>query len=157
MDYAEKIEDYAFFNCGQLTTVSLGAQIQQIDKLAFLGCVKLSAFTVHSGNTIFSAVNGNLYDLNQTTMILYAQGKTEENFTVLSTVTTIDTMCFIQADNLKTIVLPANVATVRASAFMGNASLERIEYYGELDEEDLLNAVMVLPDGEPPELIRMDE
>ena len=120
------IETGAFAGCTSLETFVIPMALEEIEPGAFEGCTSLTTFTVMAGSNIFSAVDGNLYSADGTTLMLYAPGKTEATFTVPSTVTTIADGAFANCTALTNVVLPASVTTVEAGAFDGWTAAQTI-------------------------------
>ena len=120
------IETGAFAGCTSLESFMIPLALEEIEPGAFEGCTSLTTFTVMAGSNIFSAVYGNLYSADGTTLMLYAPGKTEATFTVPSTVTTIADGAFANCTALTNVMLPASVTTVEAGAFDGWTAAQTI-------------------------------
>lgn len=76
------------FSGTQLTTVAIPAGLADINN-AFSNCPKLTGFTVDSGNTAYSAVDGVLFSKDGTQLLSYPQGKTETSYELPAGVTSI--------------------------------------------------------------------
>jgi len=111
------IGDYAFQNSGALETVSIPSTCESIGKMAFAGCYMLKSITVGSENTAYVAEDGVLYNKNKTVLIAYPAQKTDEEFTIPSTVTEIANNAFENAVYLKRVSFPAGLTKVGSSAF----------------------------------------
>ena len=111
------IGDYAFQNSGALETVSIPSTCESIGKMAFAGCYMLKSITVGSESTAYVAEDGVLYNKNKTVLIAYPAQKTDEEFTIPSTVTEIANNAFENAVYLKRVSFPAGLTKVGSSAF----------------------------------------
>lgn len=96
-DNMEKIESRAFANCTSLETFRLpialranDGSLKGIEKDVFAGCTSLKEFIVPEQNCNFVAIGGNLYSKDGTILVRYAPGKTDMQFTLPASVTTIE-------------------------------------------------------------------
>ena len=141
------IGDQAFYDCGKLSTVIIGKNIQAIGSLAFgksyNGEASLEKFQVMEGSQHFTAIAGILYEINEDktlTLVWYpalltigvADGKpiyatefelpTEDDAGEAVEVSSIALYAFSTARMLENIVLDSTCAlTVRDYAFSGTA------------------------------------
>jgi hypothetical protein len=137
------IGDCAFYNCSRLTTINFesGGKLTTIGSKAFY-CCGLTSITIPSsvttiGDSAFCDCNSlisievdeaNLYYKNdsakevllskdETELIQYAIGNTNESYTVSLTVTTISDYAFYDCVNLISITIPSSVTTIGSYAF----------------------------------------
>ena len=108
---------YAFAYCTTLTNILIGADVASIGDHAFAGCARLSAITVAANNPAFSSVDGVLFNLNQTTLIQYPEGKVGSSYTIPDSVTNVGDHAFDSCNNLTSITIPASVASIGDYAF----------------------------------------
>ena len=106
----------AFYNSTNLTdeTLVLPSTLTYIGDAAFAGC-KYHAFSIN--NSYYTTVDGVLYNAPKTQLIQYPAGKTDANFTIENTVTTILSYAFRRAANLMSVTIPASVTTIGYEAF----------------------------------------
>ncbi len=148
----EKIGDLAFAEIGDITiefaggtkTLELGNEIFSgcsIGTLTlpanakassgFLGGATLEAVKVAEGNSSFADDNGVLYSKGANgeaeVLLYYPSGRTETEYTVPATVTTIGDSVFAGNTNLKTVTLPASVTLIGANAFSGS-QIEKVVF-----------------------------
>ena len=64
-----------FFDCTNLTNVSIPASVLSIGDYAFYICSSLAAITVNSNNPVYTSVAGVLFNESQTTLIQYPGGQ----------------------------------------------------------------------------------
>lgn len=110
--------EYIFAFCPELTSVSLPASLTDIAfSNAFRLSPKLASVQVAAENTAFSCdASGVLYDKEQTKLLYFPAGLQGE-FTLPSTVTTVDNSLFTDSPGLTAIRVPAENA-----AFSGDSS-----------------------------------
>lgn len=149
-DKVTTINAGAFFNCASLTTLDLSDQLTTIDYQAFYGCSGLTEFEIPAtlatlgedvfqgctalemidvadGNTVYSDVDGVLYNRDQTVLIKYPEGASAQTYTVPETVTSIRNSACYSAKNLESVTLPASLTTLGSYVFEGCPVLQRIE------------------------------
>ena len=146
-----KIQSFAFGNTA-LTSIAIPASMIECDALSFKGASKLANFTVNSGNTLFSAYQGVLYNKDKTRLIACpprcSMGGTEvvklpamvkvvganafDSNTVLKSieinngVTEIQKQAFAAMTALLTIIIPESVTIIDTKAFSDCAGLSEI-------------------------------
>lgn len=98
-----EIELNAFAECASLTVVAVPKSVTKIGDNAFDDCVSLTAINVDSNNTTYTSVDGVLFDKDKTNLMLYPAGKTDTTYTILSSVTTIDSNAFESFANMTAI------------------------------------------------------
>ena len=111
------IGDLAFDGCKSLMSITIPNNVTSIGKYAFKGCTSLTNIYVDSNNKNYTSVNGNLYNKNKTEVIQYAVGKTDEYFSIPSSVTSIGAYAFYNCTNLKSITIPDSVTSIGDGAF----------------------------------------
>lgn len=132
------IGESAFHYCNYLTSVTIPASVTFIGEEVFAYCDSLLELIVDSNNTNYSALDGILYNKNQTVLIQCPQGKISVNIpgTVLTvgrrafwscssllnlsipnSVKTIETLAFFKCDGLTQVNIPASVTTISERAF----------------------------------------
>ena len=117
-DSISQIGTSAFYNCSNLSSVTVGAnsQLTEIASYAFSGCSSLTNFTIPSKITIIE--QGLFEDCTSITEIIIPHG-----------VTLIGGWAFGGCPNLTTIVIPNTVTLIDYHAF-GGSNIESVVYYG---------------------------
>ncbi|MBU1932125.1 leucine-rich repeat domain-containing protein [Patescibacteria group bacterium] len=99
-----------------------GMTVSSIGDLIFDNCTNLTTITVNGGNSVYSSVDGVLFNKNQTTLIQYPTGKAG-NYTVPNNVTTIGNKAFYNCTSLTNVTIPSSVTTIGNDAFDNCTSL----------------------------------
>ncbi len=114
-DSITSIEDYAFYNCDNLTRVSIGDGLCNIGLYAFAECSKLTSITFP--DSVTSIGEGAFQRCSSLNSIVIGDG-------VLS----IGWHAFAGCKNLTNIVIPNSVESIGGSVFYGCSSLTYNEY-----------------------------
>ena len=119
------IDKDAFSLCDSLVQVDLPAHVT-ISPTAFAKCDALQEISVDRLHTSYTAIDGVLYTLDQTELILYPTGAERQSFTVPDTVRWIDERAFAGNEHLETVVIGENVESIRAGCFKECTALKQI-------------------------------
>jgi len=119
------IGDIAFGDCTSLASITISNNVTNIGLYVFLGCTSLTAINVDVNNSVYTAVDGVLYNKNKTTLIQYPAGKTGA-FTIPDSVTSIVDVAFSYSANLESVTIPNSVTSIGAGAFYGCANLTKV-------------------------------
>ena len=106
----------AFSDCFGLTTLSIGSGVTYIVSSAFSGCSALTAINVDTNNSLYSSIDGILYDKDIKTLIQCPSGKTG-SLTIPDSVTRIDDFAFHDCTNLTSLIIGNSVTSIGTSAF----------------------------------------
>jgi len=127
----------AFSGCDELGTLGLVTEqrgvfipgpVNQIGAAPFVGCQKLQSLFVHSSNPNFTAIDGVLYNKNQTNLIQYPAGKLGMEFTIPSAVTNIFESAFEGNRYLALLQTGNNLTTIGNRAFFGSQVLAQARF-----------------------------
>lgn len=123
------IQQYAFYNCPDLKAIIIPSTVTSIAMInwngnvsCFNNCTSLKTFIVSADNPNYSAVGGVLFNKDKTTLLKCPQAKSGE-YTIPSTVNTINDYAFSECSNITSISLPNSITSIGASAFSGCTSL----------------------------------
>jgi hypothetical protein len=114
----------AFYDA-QFTSVTIPASVTNIGDLAFVQCWNLASYTVNTGNTAYSSIDGVLFANGATVLLAYPKGKAGSSYTVPGTVTRIGAAAFNNC-NLTSVSLPSTLASIDLVAFENCNSLTSI-------------------------------
>jgi hypothetical protein len=118
-DSVYTIKPWAFAYCGGLS-VELSKTVSNIGISAFNGCSGL--FSVDPANESFSAVDGVLFNVDQTMLVQFPAGKTG-SYAVPSTVGDIGPYAFANCTGLTSVSIPTATYAIEDYAFSGCSSL----------------------------------
>ncbi len=113
-----------FGSCGCLTGIAVPSSVTNIGSAAFPSPI-LTAITVDMSNSVYSSASGVLFDKNQTTLLIYPQGKSG-SYIVPSSVTSIGDYAFYNCTNLTSVTIPNSVTNLGWQAFYHCTSMNRI-------------------------------
>ncbi|MDO4481060.1 MAG: leucine-rich repeat domain-containing protein, partial [Erysipelotrichaceae bacterium] len=106
----------AFQNCSSLTNITIPNSVESIG-IAFNGCTSLTNIQVEALNSVYSSVDGILFNRNQTELIRCPQGIAEASYSIPGTVTSIGNHAFFGCDKLTNITIPNSVTSIGNFAF----------------------------------------
>ncbi len=99
----QKIHANAFANQKYVVEILIGKNVEDIGSNAFFNCQKLERFTVSGGNKSFKAKDSVLYNSALSRLINYPRMKSDESFTVMSSVNLIEEYAFYSPTYLRTL------------------------------------------------------
>ena len=114
-DSVTSIGDYAFFYCSSLTSVTIGNGVIYIDSHAFADCKSLTSVTI--GNGVTSIGSSAFYGCKSLTSVTIPDG-----------VTSIGDYAFYNCSSLASVTIPNSVTSIGNSAFYGCSSLKFNEF-----------------------------
>ena len=115
-----------FAGCTSIPSVTIPKQLEDLGSLSFLGCTSLSAFEVEEGNLKYTAKDGVIYSIDETTLIAYPAGNDQPSFTIPEGVTIVHDAAFFHAEKLNTVEFPSTLQFVGAGAFDGCSTLKSV-------------------------------
>lgn len=120
----------AFGVCSSLTGVTIPASVKTISMNAFIGCNSVKAFSVASGNTVYSSIGGVLYGpyegSGDKALIQYPNANTQTSYTVSSGTKVISNYAFGDNTYLTKITLPNGLEKIDDFAFYNCKKLANI-------------------------------
>ena len=130
------IGNSAFRNCRRLTQVDIPKKVTSIGDRAFLGCQKLTSIEVDCDNQYYSSTEGILFNKDKTTLILFPNAKSVQDYNVPEEVTHIADRAFYGCQMNK-ITMGQSVESIGLKAFGGNIVTIDVNsnntYYSSLD------------------------
>ena len=124
------ISGEAFSGCASLTSITIPDSVTSIGDSVFFNCIGLTSITVDGNNTLYMSIDGNLYTKDGKTLIQYAIGKTNSEFSIPNGVVDIRADALRYCTNLKSIIIPQSITSIGHSAFRDCSSLTNIFYKG---------------------------
>ena len=122
----KEIRGYAFMGQHYVESITIPYSVKKIDEWAFVGCLYVKNYYVHSANEDFTDINGVLFNKEKTKIIFYPPGKSNSRYSIPNGVILVGTYCFQYCENLVHISLPNTIAYIQGLAFGGCKNLESI-------------------------------
>ncbi len=135
------IENYAFYDCGDLETVNLPETLTKVGEYAFSECHSLESIsipksvsiigrgalvnrylrniTVDPENPYYTSDKGVLFDKQKKTLVLYPPDRQNMMYKIPDSVEIIRTMAFSNCSNLEVITIPSSVKVLEKDAAVG--------------------------------------
>ena len=107
----------AFSECKGLTSVTIPNSVTTIGNAVFSNCTNLHSINVDAANPAHSSIDGILFNNDQTALVTYPAGKTNDSYTIPVSVTSIYYGSFWDS-KLTSIIIPASVTSIEPSAFI---------------------------------------
>ena len=115
----------AFTGCSSLKSLFIPANVTTIGTGPFTNCTSLEEFMVDAKNKKFTAVDGVLFDINQSNLVAYPCAK-EGEYTVPETVTAISQYAFCGSQKLTRVRLPKTLKSIQNGTFRGCTALTSV-------------------------------
>jgi len=125
-EYLTTIGSRAFENCTSMENYNIGDNVTYIEDCVFAGCINLTDITVSPNNPNYSAIDGNLFDKNQTKLIHYAIGKQSSDYIIPQGVTEIEVGAFYGCPYLTSVSIPDTVTIIPSNAFYNCDTLTNV-------------------------------
>ena len=116
------IGDYAFYNCTSLTSVTIPDSVTSIGSGAFSNCTSLTSIEVSGNNKSYSSADGVLFNKDKTELITYPAGKTDSEYVIPNSVTSIGYSAFENCTSLTSVTIPNDVTSIGYGVFQGCTS-----------------------------------
>ena len=125
-DSVTDIGGCVFENCTSLKSVTIPDSVTSIGVVAFRGCSRLEKFVVSEENEAYCAVDGVLYSKDKTVLDTYPLGKNGK-YVIPDNVKKIGAFAFERCENLESVVIPNSVTNIGGAAFSGCTGLTSVE------------------------------
>ena len=117
------IGEYAFWNCNSITNITIPESVTYIHETAFLVGEKFTDIYVSPNNEYFSSIDGVLFDKNQSIIICYPCARLSESYVIPETVNLIGCYAFASAFYLTNITIPDSVIVIGSYGFINCVNL----------------------------------
>ena len=103
-----------------------GVTVTSIDTGIFYFCYDLTSIKVSETNAYFSSIDGVLFNKDLTTILRYPAGKTDTEYVIPDSVTSIDNNAFTYSKNLTSVTIPSGVTSIGTGVFSHCTALESV-------------------------------
>ena len=114
------------FTSSAVTELILPETVEKIASNALEGVTMLERIVVDEDNPNFMSVDGHLYSKDGARFLQYSIGREESEYTILPTVTVIDSYAFSYAENLVKVNIPDGVYEIGKWSFSGCKAMTEI-------------------------------
>ena len=128
------IGNRAFSGCTSLANVEICEGVTSIGVAAFVGCTSLTNIDVSEGNTVYSSKNGVMFDKAQKELLQYPAGKSDVSYDIPEGVTSIGEQAFYGCTSLVNVKIPEGVTSIGDDTFNNCTSLESITIPGSVTD-----------------------
>ena len=128
------IAGYSFEKCYSLSEVYIPKTVSIIYECVFSECLGLKKIIVDESNEHFKSIDGNLYTKDGRSLIQYAIGKEDTEFTVPEGVTRIEYGALNYANSLKKINLPTSITYIAGGMLFGTKQAVEVNYVGTAEQ-----------------------
>ena len=112
-DSVTSIGEGAFWECHNLTSVTIPDSVTSIGECAFGSCRKLKTIETSSSNANFQTIDGVLFTKDGKTLLAVPGGK-EGKYSIPDSVTSIGDEAFGGCTSLKSVEIPDSVTSIKA-------------------------------------------
>ena len=126
-DDLETIGAASFANCAYLNGIRLGAKVSSVAQDAFSGCKALASIDVTQGNLYLSSADSVLLSADGTQLLLYPEGKADENYAIPDGVITLGPSA-MKNSRLQTLALSDDLMVIGQNALYGSRYLEQLVF-----------------------------
>lgn len=127
-----------FEECTNISTIVIHAGVTSFSNSSLINPIYLKNIIVDEDNEKFKSIDGNLYTKDGKTLLQYAVGKEDKEFTIPDGVTRIGHIAFGFCSKIETVVIPSSVNQIESSPFYHCDSLENIYFMGTAEEWDAI-------------------
>ena len=136
------ISRHTFCNCTSLKSVTIPNSVTSIGSSVFYNCTSLTSIEVSGNNKNYSSLDGVLFNKDKSELITYPAGKTDSEYAIPNSVTSIGYGAFYACTSLANITIPSSVTSIGNYAFYNCTSLTSIEVSGNNKNYSSLDGVL---------------
>lgn len=128
----EYIDENAFYGCSALKNIDISDKVNFIGNGFVIGCTSLTSINVAPGNSMYTDIDGVLFNKEKTKLLAYPSGIKGE-YTVPESTLKIDDYVFNANSNITGIHFPKTLKVIGMSNFYGCNSLTTVRLPEQLD------------------------
>ena len=125
-----EIDQYAFYDCTEVTSIDIPYSVLRIVNDAFKGCSGVKRYTVNENNQSYKDVDGVLFSKDNKMLIKYPAKKQLTDYVISEDVSFICTEAFMDNTYLRKVFVGNFVTAISDYAFKNCTALEEIELGG---------------------------
>lgn len=125
-----EIDQDAFYDCSEVTSVDIPFSVLRIVNDAFKGCSGIKKFTVNENNQSYKDVDGILFSKDNKMLIKYPAKREVAEYVISEDVSLICTEAFMDNTFLKKITVGNFVTAISDNSFKNCTALEEVELGG---------------------------
>lgn len=137
-----KIEEQAFDNCTNLTTVEVPASVTEIKTGAFNFCENLTAINVATGNTKYASLDGMLCSKDKKTLVTFPAGKADSKYTLIPYFDTVGEYAFYSSNKVGNITFPKSVVNIEDRSLALCKNIKSLSFMGEENVPELKTDIL---------------
>jgi len=103
---------FAFRNCNELKSITIPNSVSSIGEWAFRDCNKLTSIDVNEDNSVYSSIDGVLFNKAKDTLIQYPRGK-QGAYTIPSGVTAIVGYLAFLGSHMTSVTIPISMKSLK--------------------------------------------
>lgn len=135
----ETIQQQAFDNCTNLTTITNPASVTNIGIGVFNFCENLTTINVDAANTKYSSLSGMLTNKDKTELVVFPAGKANSKYALIPNIATVKPYAFYGSEKITNITFPKTVTSIGDRAIALCDKLKSLSFMGE-DNVPVLSA-----------------
>ena len=120
------IGNSAFSGCESLTNIIIPDSVTSIGSGAFENCTSLKSIEVSENNKNYASIDGVLFNKDKSELVTYPAGKTDSEYVIPNSVTSIGYSAFENCTSLTSVTIPGSVTSIDYSAFENCTSLTSV-------------------------------
>ncbi len=156
----DTIGSNAFLGCENLTRVTFPKGVRKIMGGLFVGCTSLTEVKVEEGNANYCVTDGILMSTDGQTLVYYPMWKQQKEYTVPSSVRTLESAAFDGCEHLEKVLLPDGVTSIPGNLFHYCKNLKNVTIPNSVTriEDNAFSDCSALPSIQlPNSLVEMGE
>ena len=125
-----EIDQNAFYNCSEVTSIDIPFSVLRIVNDAFKGCSGVKRYTVNENNQSYKDVDGVLFSKDNRMLVKYPAKKQLTDYVISEEVSLICTEAFTDNTYLRKVFIGNFVTAISDFAFKNCTALEEVELGG---------------------------